>query len=75
MSETPEKNRNLGKLILAGVLLVVALIFVFSNRDEATLNIFGLAELTMPGWLWFVVLLVIGVVIGSLFPWFRPKKK
>jgi hypothetical protein len=29
----------------------------------------------MPAWVWFLLLLVLGVVAGSLFPWFRPRKK
>lgn len=62
------------KNILAIVIAVAALVFVFSNLALATLNLFG-ARLTMPGWIWLIVLLGIGFVVGSLFPWFKTKKK
>jgi len=62
------------KAIWAIVLLIAALIFVFSNQDSATLH-FLFIQFRMPGWVWFLVLLVAGVVIGSLFPWFRPRRR
>jgi len=73
--KTPEKGSFFtAKNILAIIICVVALVFVFSNMAMATLNLFG-ARLTMPGWVWLVVLLAIGFVVGSLFPWFKTKKK
>ncbi|XPP27837.1 MAG: hypothetical protein ACNYNX_06560 [Leucobacter sp.] len=62
------------KLIVVIVLAVLALIFVFSNLGTATLHFLGFS-FAAPGWIWFLLLLVVGVVIGSIFPWFRPKKK
>ncbi|MGO3151793.1 MAG: hypothetical protein ACTIJJ_04105 [Galactobacter sp.] len=76
-SEQPqqtERKVNIPKLVLAGLLLVIALIFIFSNLDKASLHFIG-ASLTMPGWVWFLLLLAVGVIIGSLFPWFRPRKQ
>lgn len=74
---TPEKDNDKGlsisKLIVAGVILVLALVFVFSNRTTATLH-FLMFQFIAPGWVWFLVLLAAGVVIGSIFPWFRKKK-
>jgi len=71
----PEKGAFFtAKNILAIVIAVAALVFVFSNLAMATLNLFG-ARITMPGWIWLVVLLAIGFIIGSLFPWFRAKRK
>jgi uncharacterized integral membrane protein len=63
-----------GKVILAIIIAVVALAFVFSNVAPATLS-FLFLQFTMPAWGWFLAVLVAGVVIGSLFPWFRPRKK
>ncbi|CAG7614050.1 hypothetical protein ACFPZL_04620 [Leucobacter soli] len=60
--------------ILAIVIAVAALVFVFSNVAIAELNLFG-ARIALPGWIWLVVLLGIGFVVGSLFPWFKAKKK
>ncbi|NLB47426.1 MAG: LapA family protein [Microbacteriaceae bacterium] len=62
------------KAIIAIILSIVALAFVFSNVGPATLR-FLFLQFTMPTWAWFLVVLLAGVVIGSLFPWFRPKKK
>ncbi|GAA1777926.1 hypothetical protein [Leucobacter iarius] len=59
--------------IVAIVLLVIALLFVFSNLGSASVFFLGLA-LTMPAWIWFLVVLLIGVAVGSLFPWLRPRK-
>jgi len=63
-----------GKVILAIILSVAALTFVFSNVGPATLR-FLFLQFTMPAWGWFLAVLIAGVVIGSLFPWFRPRKK
>jgi len=74
MSDDERPRRHWGRLIGALVLLVIALIFVFSNTASATLHLLFLS-FTLPGWVWFIVLLVIGVVIGSLFPWFRSRPR
>lgn len=63
-----------GKVILAIIISIAALTFVFSNVAPATLR-FLFLQFTMPAWGWFLAVLIAGVVIGSLFPWFRPRKK
>lgn len=72
--ETTTQTASSGKVVIAIILAVVALAFVFSNVAPATLK-FLFLQFTMPAWGWFLAVLVAGVVIGSLFPWFRPKKK
>ncbi|KRA24863.1 hypothetical protein ASD65_10830 [Microbacterium sp. Root61] len=62
------------KVIIAIIVAIVALSFVFSNVAPATLR-FLFLQFTMPAWGWFLAVLIAGVVIGSLFPWFRPRKK
>ena len=62
------------KNILAIVIVVAALVFIFTNLSMAKLNLFGLS-VTMPAWIWLIVLLGIGFVVGSLFPWFKSKKR
>lgn len=69
-----ERSGNNGKAILAIIIGVAALTFVFSNVGPATLR-FLFLQFTMPAWGWFLAVLIAGVVIGSLFPWFRPRKK
>lgn len=74
-ARAPKTKRAVSpKAILAVVILIVSLIFVFSNLKTATVD-FLFFHLTLPGWIWFLLLLVAGVVIGSLFPWFRPRRR
>ncbi|MFC6325465.1 LapA family protein [Microbacterium koreense] len=63
-----------GRAIAAILISIAALMFVFSNVGPATLR-FLFLQFTMPAWGWFLAVLIAGVVIGSLFPWFRPRKK
>lgn len=69
-----ERAANNGKTIIAIIIAIAALTFVFSNVAPATLR-FLFLQFTMPAWGWFLAILLAGVVIGSLFPWFRPRKK
>lgn len=71
-TQSPKKKIS-PKAIIAIILGVLALIFIFSNSGTATAHFLGLT-IAAPGWIWFLVLLVVGVVIGSIFPWFRKKK-
>lgn len=69
---TPRDGIN-PKLIVAGIITVVALIFVLQNTGTARVH-FLWADIDMPAWLWMLLLFVGGVVVGSIFPWFRRKK-
>ena len=71
---TGDKKAISAKAIVAIVILILALIFVFSNLHDST-TYFLWMSFTIPAWIWFLIVLVAGVVVGSLFPWFRPKKK
>lgn len=62
------------KTIIALVIAVLALIFVFQNTGHANVR-FLFLEIGAPGWVWFLVLFLAGVVVGSMFPWLRKKKK
>lgn len=74
-SDVDQPNRKNGaKAIIAIIIAIAALSFVFSNVAPATLR-FLFLEFTMPAWGWFLAVLAAGVVIGSLFPWLRPRKK
>lgn len=74
MTETDtQKKWFSARIIIVIVVLVLALIFIFSNQNSATLRFLGF-RFEAPGWIWFCVLLAAGVVIGSVFPWFRKKK-
>ncbi|MPT14510.1 MAG: LapA family protein [Microbacterium sp.] len=69
-----QKNRPSGKAIMAISLLIVTLVFVFSNLAAGPIH-FLFWSITMPTWIWFLIVLGTGVTIGSLFPWFRPRRK
>lgn len=60
------------RMIGAIVAALIALVFVFSNTGQSKLSFLGL-HWSMPGWIWFIVLLALGFVSGSLFPWFRKR--
>jgi len=72
-SNAQDATARNGKMITAIILAIIALAFVFSNVGPATLR-FLFLQFTMPAWGWFLAVLLAGVVIGSLFPWFRPRK-
>lgn len=67
------KKRISGRTIFALVLLAISLAFVLSNLGTGTIMFLGF-RFVMPVWIWFLGVLIVGVVIGSLFPWFQSKK-
>ncbi len=62
------------KITIALILVVLAVVFAVLNSGTTTLNLFGL-QLALPGWIWLIALLAIGFIAGSLFPWFRGKRR
>ncbi len=62
------------KTIGAVLVGVLALIFVFQNTSSGQVNLY-FWHITAPAWLWLVLLFGAGVVVGSLFPWFRRRQR
>jgi uncharacterized integral membrane protein len=62
------------KLIIGGILAVLGIIFIFQNTSRGQVN-FLFWDVSAPAWVWLVLLFIVGVVVGSLFPWGRRKKK
>ena len=63
-----------GRTILIIVLSVLALIFIFQNTRDTQIHVlFWDSDRAL--WLWLLILFVGGFVVGSLFPWFRRRKK
>lgn len=54
------------RMIIGGILAVLAVVFVFQNTDSAKLKIIFFT-VEMPRWIAFLVLLVIGAIIGYIF--------
>ena len=67
------RGRAIGRLIVALVLLVLVVIFIFQNTARGRINVF-FWHVTLPTWVWLAGVLVVGVLVGSLFPWFRPRR-
>ncbi|MGY0237062.1 lipopolysaccharide assembly protein LapA domain-containing protein [Longispora urticae] len=61
------------KLVIGLVIGVLALVFVFQNTANGKVSFLGW-EFNAPAWLWMLVLFVAGLVVGSIFPWFRRKR-
>lgn len=67
---TPAGNGGPGgaltpRRIAALVLALVAVVFVFQNRADTTLTVFG-ASVTAPLWLFSGALLTVGILVGLL---------
>lgn len=58
------------KAILGIVIAVLALVFVFQNTKRGHVH-FLFWSISMPGWIWLLVVFAAGVVVGSMFPWLR----
>ena len=69
----PKKGMS-AKTVIALILLAISLAFVLSNLESGVIRFLGF-QFEMPVWIWFLGVLIVGVLIGSLFPWFRPKSK
>jgi len=61
------------KTIGAVVVAVLALVFVFQNTGKGKVD-FLFWTISMPAWIWLIVIFAAGVVVGSLFPWLRRKR-
>jgi uncharacterized integral membrane protein len=64
-------GRSLGpRFVAAAVITVLALIFILQNTDKRRIE-FLFWDANAPVWLWLLGVFVAGVVVGSVFPWFR----
>lgn len=62
------------KLVAGLVLLALAVVFVFQNTGRGRVS-FLFWHLTMPAWIWLLSIFIVGVVVGSVFPWLRRSKR
>ncbi len=62
------------RLIVWVALIALALVFIAQNSGEAAVNVL-FWDFTAPGWFWLLALFLGGVVVGSIAPWFRRRKK
>lgn len=62
------------RTVLAAVVVVLALIFIFQNTGSGRVS-FLVWEFNAPAWIWLVIVFVAGLAVGSVFPWFRRRKR
>lgn len=73
-TEGTKSSIDVKRLVISLLLLAVALIFIFSNTGIATFR-FLIIRIALPGWIWFLLLLAIGIIVGSLRPWLGSRKR
>ena len=62
------------KLIIGAILLVLALVFILQNTSKNKVDVF-FWDATAPKWIWMLVLFGAGMIVGSIFPWFRRRDR
>ena len=58
------------KAVVGVVIAVLALVFIFQNAGKGRIE-FLFWSVSMPAWIWLLVIFVARLVTGSLFPWLR----
>jgi uncharacterized integral membrane protein len=59
-----DEQQGYGKLIVAGVIAVILLMFVFSNGETWQVKFLFLGPWGLPAWLMLIIILVIGFLLG-----------
>lgn len=62
------------RMVIAAVIAIVALVFVFQNTGNGRVELL-VWSITMPTWIWLLVIFIAGVVTGSLFPWMHRRPR
>ena len=62
------------KLIVSVVLGALAIAFVLQNTGRGRVDLF-FWHVTMQAWIWLLSIFILGVVVGSVFPWLRRSKR
>jgi uncharacterized integral membrane protein len=71
----PDRRFKLSpRLVIGAVIGVLALVFVLQNTGRMRVHIL-FTHIDNPLWVWLVVLFAAGFIVGSVFPWFRRRRK
>lgn len=62
------------RMIVAGIVLIIAVIFIAQNTDEQTLE-FLWFDVTMPLWVFMTIMLIGGALIGQGIVYARARNK
>ncbi len=74
MEQKEQKKKKTLFWVLAGIIVVLALIFTFQNTTPTEIN-FLFVELKGPLFLVIVIVFLLGFILGRIFPFLRKKKK
>lgn len=74
MTNESEKQRVPWRVVLAGVLAILILIFVFQNRTSVTMEYLW-GTFRAPLWLMLIITLAVGAIIGWLTARLRRERK
>ena len=75
MAEPSNESRTVQpRTVVAGVLVVLALVFVFQNTASRRVH-FLFWSMSMPAWIWLLIIFLVGAIAGSMFPWLRRKRR
>ncbi|WP_110205300.1 LapA family protein [Nocardioides daejeonensis] len=72
MSEPTSTSPVSPRMIGAAVLGVLALVFVFQNHERGRID-FLFWSISMPAWIWLLVIFAAGVIVGLLVPKIRAR--
>lgn len=61
------------RLVVSGLIVVLALCFIFQNTASGRLR-FLFWSFDAPAWAWIALIFASGLVVGSIFPWFRRRQ-
>ncbi len=62
------------KQIVGAIIAILALIFVFQNSQTRSVD-FLFWKMSMPTWIWLLVVFVAGIAVGLLLPRMRARSK
>ncbi|MEN8114289.1 MAG: LapA family protein [Actinomycetota bacterium] len=60
-------------LIISAVVIVVILLFIIQNRDPVPFE-FLFIDITMPAWLFAIVFVALGIVLGWVWRWMSRRR-
>jgi uncharacterized integral membrane protein len=61
-----DEKQGYGKLIVAGVVAVILLLFIFSNTGKWEVSFLFFGPWRAPAWLMLIIILVIGFLLGLM---------
>ena len=70
----PTSRGITAKQVVGLVIGILAVVFVFQNTGKGRIT-FLFWSMTMPAWVWLLVVFVAGVIVGALVPTLRARKK